>query len=871
VQARDRDLDGDGALARRAPAPELGWHDDLGPTVFAVRHVSILALAGCAALIPAIGPDRTRIAFAVLFLVLPWDLAMHWWSRRHGRLPSVMPFANAVIGGWFVGLAPTTFVPALLVLVSDIGLAAAVFGRRVASMAVALTTVLVGIASMRVGDGERIVGLLGYVIAASGLVIAVGALFEDERRLRGRHTALLSDVDAVLWEATAEPYRFTYVSEGAREVLGYPPSAWADDEFWSSHLHPDDRARVLAQHTDALATGRDYEREYRMHTIDGRVVHLRDRVTVVGDATGAPVRLRGVITDVTAQRRAEERVRQYADLVEHIQMALLVVRLEHDGADSFRIVAANPKACELSRTPDRDIVGRRLLDAFPRFGQLGLHEQLATVVRRGEPYDLDDITGDGDVEQERHFSVHAFPLGERLVGVSLDDVTGRSLAAKALRRQATHDGLTGLPNRALLQDRLRQAVRTAARNGTPVALLMMDLDQFKEINDALGHHAGDRLLVEMARRLEQVLRDTDTVARLGGDEFAILLTSDATEQGALTVAGKITTALEAPFDLDGLSVQTNASIGIALFPDHADDHETLTKRADIAMYRAKRAARPYAVYDAEHDRSSVKRVTMLGELRRAIDLDELLLVHQPAFDLRTGAIAGTEALVRWQHPVHGLMTPGEFVDLAEVSGMIQPLTRWAIRTAMRDALSWAPDGGAPTIGVAINLSVRNLYDPELTSWLRDALDETAYPPSLITLEITESEVMDDPMLAVEVLGRLHELGVHTSIDDFGTGQSSLAYLKHLPIDELKIDRSFVAGMATKHADETIVRSIIDLGHALGLRVVAEGVENDDMVRRLRALDCDRAQGFHLSKPLSANDVTRVLRQELPLRIVVLRR
>jgi EAL domain-containing protein (putative c-di-GMP-specific phosphodiesterase class I) len=276
------------------------------------------------------------------------------------------------------------------------------------------------------------------------------------------------------------------------------------------------------------------------------------------------------------------------------------------------------------------------------------------------------------------------------------------------------------------------------------------------------------------------------------------------------------------------------------------------------------------VYDPGQDRSSVRRVTLLGELRRALELDELVLAHQPAFDLRTGEIAGTEALVRWQHPVHGLMSPGEFVDLAEVSGMIHALTRWAIRTAIGHARSWAGNA-APTVGVAVNLSVRNLYDAELTHWMGELLMETQFPPSLVTLEITESEVMDDPFLAVEVLGQLRELGVHTSIDDFGTGQSSLSYLKHLPIDEIKIDRSFVASMCSSASDETIVRAIIDLGHNLGLRVVAEGVEDEETVRRLRTLDCDRAQGFYLSRPLTAGDVTRVLRQELPLRVALLRR
>jgi EAL domain-containing protein (putative c-di-GMP-specific phosphodiesterase class I) len=249
---------------------------------------------------------------------------------------------------------------------------------------------------------------------------------------------------------------------------------------------------------------------------------------------------------------------------------------------------------------------------------------------------------------------------------------------------------------------------------------------------------------------------------------------------------------------------------------------------------------------------------LLGELRRAVELDEFRLLHQPTVSLATGAVVGTEALIRWQHPVHGLMLPSEFIDLAEVSGMIHPLTRWALRTALDEAATWAPPGEPPTIGVSINLSVRNLYDSDLTAWMEQLLVETNFPPSLVTLEITESEVMDDPFLAVEMLGQLRKLGIHTSIDDFGTGQSSLSYLKHLPIDEMKIDCSFIAGLTASHADETIVRAVIDLGHNLGLLVVAEGVENEETLRRLNELGCDRAQGFHLSPPVRAADLPALL-------------
>ena len=849
------------APVQRASAQvPTAWQRELGRLVFTIRHATIVALAVLAAAVPSIGPNRLWISGAVLGLVLPWDLVMRWWTRRTGRPSVVMPLANQLFGAGFIALAPTVYVPCLLALVADIGLAVVIFGRRTATTALAFGTLVVGAAAFSVDTHEPLIGLLGFVVAGGSLVTGVGALFEGERGLRSRHLALLGDVDAIVWEARHDSARrYTFASDRAETILGFPPAMWVEDGFWQAHIHPDDLERVLAEDADAFANRRDVELEYRMITADGDIVQLRDLVTVVIDATRNPIGLRGVMIDITAQRVAEERSRQYADLVERIQLALLVARLVNpDDPRSLEIVAANPMACALSPHGFDDLVGYRVVDAFPRLVALGLHEHLATVVKTGEHYDLDDLQPDPDGRSEAHFSVHAFPLGPDLVGVSLDDVTGPSLAAHALRRQATHDTLTGLPNRALLNDRLRRALREATKNRTAAALLVMDLDQFKEINDALGHHAGDQLLVAMSRRLEDMLGDSGLIARLGGDEFAILLTENADAAGSTEIARKVERALEEPFEVEGISLQTNASLGIALYPDHAMDPESLAQRADVAMYIAKRSAHSFAMYAAEQDHSSVRRVTLLGELRRAVELDEFRLFHQPTVSLETGAIVGTEALVRWQHPVHGLMSPSEFIDLAEVSGMIHPLTRWALRSALYQASAWAPAGEEPTVAVSINLSVRNLYDSELTAWMHQLLIESNFPPSLVTLEITESEVMDDPFLAVEVLGQLRALGVQTSIDDFGTGHSALAYLKHLPIDEIKIDQSFVAGLRTSRADETIVRAIIDLGHNLGLTVVAEGVEDDETLQRLRALGCDRAQGYHLSPPITCHDVPSVI-------------
>jgi diguanylate cyclase (GGDEF)-like protein len=843
----------------RQPAVERGtvrWRSDLARTVFTTRYVGLLLLAGAAMLLPAIGPNRFWVAGSILTITLPINGALGWWSHRRRRMPPALAFCDGLLAGVYVALSPTTWVPALLLLTGSIGLTTALFGRRRALQALALGAVTLTAGGVVGEVTSPAVGIAGYLIAGGELATIVGALFDDEHRLRVRHEKLLEDVDAIVWEAVPDADRYTFVSGRAFDIVGFPVEAWYEDGFWRNQIHPADRDRVLAQDRAAIDAGLDHTIEYRMIRADGGVVHLRDFVTVVCDATGVAVSLRGVIIDISEARDAEARVRQYAAVVEGIQLALMVARLvDPDDPSSLEIVAANPAACALAQRPRDQVIGQRAVDVFLGIEEVGLPALLADVVRTGEAIDFEDVVSPADPDG-RHYALHAFRLGDDAVGVSVDDVTAPRLAAAALHRQATHDALTGLPNRVLLNDRLDRALREAVRSGGRVALLVMDLDQFKEINDALGHDQGDRLLIALSRRLENVLRDADTIARLGGDEFAILLTTDASRAGAVTVARRVTAALEKPFDMEGLSLQTNASIGIALCPDHGTEAEELAKRADVAMYVAKRSAHPYAVYASEDDHSSVRRITLLGELGRALELEEFTLYHQPSYDLRTGTIAGTEALLRWNHPRHGLMLPSEFVDLAEVSGLIQQVTRFVAERAIATASSW-PDQPRP-LGVSVNLSVRNLYDPDFVRWVQQLLLDTGFAPSRLTLEITESQLMDDPTLAVEVLGALHELGIHTSVDDFGTGQSSLAYLKHLPIDELKIDRSFVAGMRQNASDATIVKSIIDLGHNLGLTIVAEGVEDAETLRMLVNFRCDRAQGFYLAHPMLPDQLRNLL-------------
>jgi diguanylate cyclase len=423
--------------------------------------------------------------------------------------------------------------------------------------------------------------------------------------------------------------------------------------------------------------------------------------------------------------------------------------------------------------------------------------------------------------------------------------------AAASSHQALHDALTGLPNRDLFADRLGQALRTADRELQPAALLLLDLDRFKDVNDTLGHHHGDQLLCEVGARLQGALRQVDTVARLGGDEFAVLIPGAGAE-GAAAVAGKLRTALQSPLTLDGVMLDVDASIGIAVYPDHGDDTTELLRHADVAMYAAKHAHAGFMVYDPTVDQHSPRRLALLGGLRRALERDELLLHYQPKADVQSGRVLGAEALVRWRHPEHGLLGPNEFIPLAERTGLIHPLTRWVLEAALRQAAAWHRAGHH--LSMAVNVSTRCLLDHAFPDEVAERLRAWEVPAGSLVLEVTESAVMADPARALDVLGRLHDMGVRLALDDFGTGYSSMAYLKALPVDELKVDRSFVGEMVTSPSDTMIVRSTIDLGHNLGLRVVAEGVESQDAWRQLEALGCDTAQGYYLGRPMPAADL-----------------
>jgi len=463
-------------------------------------------------------------------------------------------------------------------------------------------------------------------------------------------------------------------------------------------------------------------------------------------------------------------------------------------------------------------------------------------------------------------------FGDGLHGIALRDLTGRMPAfdtlvravtrleerARDLSRQASFDALTGLPNRTLFMDRLGQAVHQAERNGQMVGLMFIDLDGFKLVNDTLGHDMGDLLLQETARRLAACIRSGDTVARLGGDEFTVLMPNLGTYQNAPNVAGRILDILKKPFDLAGREAFVSGSIGITVFPDDATDAMTMLKNADAAMYRAKEHGKAnFQFFTADMNAAVEERLAIKTGLSQALERGEMTLAFQPKLDLRTGAYTGVEALLRWNAAGLGQVSPAKFIPVMEESGLMGRVGEWAIDAACRQYRTWLEkDGSAPR--VAINLSVRQLRAPGFVAIVRAALERSGLPASALEFEITEGMVMRDSENAVTVLNELTELGITLSMDDFGTGTSSLSVIRRFPVNSVKIDRSFVADIATDESSLEIIRAIISMGHALGRRIIAEGVETTDQVAALRRLGCDEIQGYVLAPPVSADRLADVM-------------
>lgn len=580
-------------------------------------------------------------------------------------------------------------------------------------------------------------------------------------------------------------------------------------------------------------------------------------MTAVGEHVDAALARAGLYT------AARESERRYRSVVEGVQEVIF----QTDAAGSWTFL--NPAWTEITGYAVADSLGR------PASSFVHPEDREKCIQGLGRMMDCQTAYGRSEVrfltvdDEVRWLDVHARAIVEddRVVGVSgtLTDVTERRCAEEALRESqerfrhlALHDPLTALPNRTLFFDRLEHAVATSVRHRAGIAVLFLDLDGFKLVNDTLGHDAGDRLLVAVGERLLDCLRLGDTVARLGGDEFAILLEDDVDPASAEAVTRRLLEAMRTPVLLDGREITVGASIGVALGQGGNVSAADLLRNADIALYEAKGAGRAtFAVYEPRMATTVMVRLQQETDLRRAIERGELRLHYQPVFDLRSGAVGGVEALIRWQHPERGLLPPSEFIEAAEANGLVVPLGEWALREACRAGRQWQerhPDG----VPVGVNLSARQLQEPGLVESVAAALGASGLAPSLLELEITESVMVMDGSAALRTLAALRELGVRLAIDDFGTGYASLSYLRDIPVDAVKIDRSFLAGIGWSRSNLAIVRAIVGLAHDLGLVVTAEGIETLEQRTIARSLRVDRGQGYYLSRPLAAAGIDELL-------------
>jgi len=714
------------------------------------------------------------------------------------------------------------------------------------------------------GLARRYIGVLHDVTAR---VTSAVELEEAEARYR----TLIETIPAVTYVADWDELgSFRYVSPQIEELLGFPSERWLGDTgIWEEHIHPDDRDRVLAETRYAYRQEKAFDCEYRMIAADGRVVWVWERDTVIRDEHGRPHITQGIITDVTATRIAEAALAESEErnrgVVHALEEGLLIY-----GADG-RVLSCNAAATRILGLAEEDLLYRTAEEwplqivqedgaALPAGGmpsQRALRDRIAqrdVVLRIVRP--------DGS---EVWTSVSSHPLvreGEsRPYGAvtAFSDITERRRAQEQIAFLAYHDPLTKLPNRALLDEHLALGLARARRSGHAVALLYVDLDDFKAVNDSLGHAAGDELLRRIAVRLRGVVRSTDLLARQGGDEFLILLTDLESDPrlSAEAVAKQVEAALLEPFSIADAEFEIGSSIGISIYPHDASDADTLLRHADAAMYEVKQAGRGGIASYGGDSRHTLARLSLTSKLRRALQRDDFVVHYQPLVVPATGDLVAFEALVRWQDAERGIVGPNEFIPLAEDAGLIEAIGGWVLHAVCAQLREWREAG--LDAHVHVNVSPRQLRRPDFPTTVRDALSAEGLAPSSLTLEITESAAMLDAERANPVVRALHQMGVRLAIDDFGSGHSSLSRLRDVPVEVLKIDQSFLRGIPDDPQAAAMTRAIIELGAALGMLTVAEGVTSEAQRRFLVEQGCPLAQGFHFARPLEAADATERLR------------
>jgi diguanylate cyclase (GGDEF)-like protein/PAS domain S-box-containing protein len=683
---------------------------------------------------------------------------------------------------------------------------------------------------------------------------------------------LLENINGISFEYDLIGDRFTYVSTHTRRLLGYPPQQWTDLNSWAAMIHPDDRKETMAYCVNETQKEKDHVMQYRMIKADGDVVWVMDIVTLNRDEQGRPQSLFGLILDNTRLKTTQIRLEQehsfLQSVIDNIRDPIIVINTDYvvelsnkaskeHHSNTFIKDPDAPKCYEISHYRDSPCDGSD--HPCPLKAVMKSHQ--SEVVVHNHP----DHHG-----KDRYFELVCSPIFDKnnnFIGIiessrdiSLHIETTQKLQEQRelLTHQAHYDSLTQLPNRTLFHDRLQMSIEKCKRHSSKLALFFIDLDHFKQINDTLGHAYGDEALKEAAKRLTSVLRAQDTLARLGGDEFTIIIDELHLAQDSSKLAQKLLDQFSMPFRLNTHDFYLSCSIGISIYPDDDTSASNLLKYADNAMYKAKDEGRNnFQFYSREMTEKAFERIVLETSLRQAIKNEEFVLYYQPLFNGQSQKIVGLEALIRWQHYSLGIVSPAKFIPLAEETGLIIDIDNWVMRTAMRQIKLWYDEGLRPG-KLSLNLAIKNLESPEFVSQLTSTLSEEHFDAQWLKLEVLERDVMRKPEENILKLQQIHNLGVALAIDDFGTGQSSLTYLKRFPIDQLKIDQSFVREIPHDEEDKAIVQAVIALAKALNLDTVAEGVEKQKQLEFLLENGCENIQGYYFSPPLPRDAMHELL-------------
>lgn len=667
---------------------------------------------------------------------------------------------------------------------------------------------------------------------------------------------LIANLDGMVYRCRIDDdWTMEFLSHGCPILTGYQ----VDDLLYNAAVtyqqvtHPEDRVRVTETIMAALAIDQPFSFEYRIVRQDGVVRWVWERGIGARGDDGRYIAIEGLIQDVTHRKEAElalyEAEQRFRSIFENSVEGMFQSRL--DG----RYIAANPALARiLGFDSPADMIQATNQQGWNVYADPARRQHLLDEIAR-----VGFVTNFESQVQRRDGTLIYLTENIRAVRYQNDqldclegsvvDITERKSFEEKIRFQATHDALTGLPNRNLLHDRITTAIQTARRDETTAAVVFVDLDRFKLINDSLGHQIGDVLLKVIAQRLSASIRGTDTVARQGGDEFVVLLPHQSSFEMTTVIVERMLHAVSQPLEIEGVALEVTCSIGISLYPNDGESADELLRCADSAMYNAKQFGRnSFKYFSAEMNAHAAERLHLLNGLRSAIHHDEFILHYQPKIDLATGSLIGAEALIRWESKTRGLVSPAEFIPFAEENGLINPIGEWVLRAACTQAVTWQQAGYAPLV-ISVNLSANQLSKDDLVATVANVLASTGLDAKWLELEITETAVMGDVDKSMSMLHQLKKLGVQISIDDFGTGYSSLYYLKLFPVDTLKIDRSFISEIVTEGEDAAIVKAIIALAHILHLNVVAEGVETEQQRLLLLDYSCDQGQGYFFSRPV----------------------